>query len=205
MREPVRVGPGGILLPGLLLRPVGFSVLTCPFRRRQPRAPSDNAPMTELPDLWSCSRCGAEFTTANQWHSCGVFSLEEHFCRSEPAVRPLYDRLLALAEACGPVTVIPQRSRIVFQVRMRFLALTVQKRGLKGHLILARRAEAPCFSRIESFSPRNHRHEFLLSSEEQLTEEFAELVREAYAVGEQRHVYPTQPPRSDSQSTRESG
>ena len=41
--------------------------------------------------------------------------------------------------------------------------------------------------RIESFSARNHLHAFRLRSAEEVDDEVADWLAEAYAVGEQRH------------------
>ncbi len=138
--------------------------------------------------LWCCPVCGASFTTRNQRHSCGRFDLEVLFAGKPPQLRVLYERFVRLIEACGPVTVIPQRTRVAFQVRMRFAAVTPQKACLKGHLILAARHDAACFERVESFSPRSHLHAFRLDSERQLTKQFARWVREAYRVGGREHL-----------------
>jgi len=139
--------------------------------------------------LWECPECGEAFTTRNQWHSCGHFSLDDLFARCEPPVRTLFDRFVELVEDCGPVTIIPQRTRVAFQTRMRFAAIMPHKRYLRGHLVLGRRREESCFDRIQRYSPRNHVHEFRLDSEKQLTEAFQDCLREAYGVGQQMHLY----------------
>jgi len=139
-------------------------------------------------ELWRCPECGEQFTTRNQWHSCGRYELEPLFARSEPQVRLLYDRFAELVQECGPVTIIPQKSRVAFQVRMRFAAVTPQKECLLGHLILASPQETPCFEKVESFGPRSHRHVFRLRSEEQMGEEFRHWIREAYRVGRREHL-----------------
>jgi hypothetical protein len=51
-----------------------------------------------------------------------------------------------------------------------------------------RRVESPVFRRIESLSPRNHVHHFRLRSPADRTDEFDALLREACAVGEQKHL-----------------
>jgi hypothetical protein len=109
--------------------------------------------------------------------------IETLFARSEPHVRPLFDRLVAIAESSGPVTVIAQKTRIVLQVRMRFAAAMPQKSALKGHLVLSRRCEDPRFTKIETFSPRSHVHVFRLQSPADLDATFARFVGEAYQVG----------------------
>jgi hypothetical protein len=138
--------------------------------------------------LWTCPRCGASFTRANQWHSCGRFELDPLFAKSAPVVRRLYDRFAELATGLGPVTVLPQKSRVAFQARMRFAAVTPQRSCLKGHLVLSRPVESPCFERVDSLSPRNHVHVFRLDAEDQLSPEFAAWVGEAYEVGCQAHL-----------------
>jgi hypothetical protein len=147
-----------------------------------------NRPTAEKPPLWQCPKCGERFTSRNQRHACGIFDIDALFARSEPIVRRLYDRFLEAVERCGPVRVIPQKTRIALQVRMRFAALMPQKRTLKGHLVLARRIPSARFEKIESYSPRSHVHVFRLSSEDEIEARFCELIGEAYGVGEQEHL-----------------
>lgn len=140
------------------------------------------------PPLWRCPNCGEQFTARNQWHSCGSFDIENLFARCDPDVRSLYERFREIVQECGPVKVIPQKSRIAFQVRMRFAALMPHKTFLRGHLVLAERQDSPCFEKVETFSPRNHLHAFRLESEEDLGGDFRHWVCEAYKVGCQEHL-----------------
>ena len=138
--------------------------------------------------LWGCPECGRGFANRNQSHACGRHELEAHFAGKPPEIRALYEALLERVQACGPVTVLPEKTRIAFQVRMSF-AVAVPRRGwVDGHLVLARRVESPLFRRVETFSPRNHAHLFRLRTPADLTPEFDALLREAYAVGEQKHL-----------------
>ena len=138
--------------------------------------------------LWKCPDCGEEFTTKNQWHSCGTYKLDDLFVGCQPQVRALFDRFSEAVTECGPTKVIPQKTRIVFQTRMRFAAVMPQKKQLKGHLVLAEPNSSSCFYKIESYSPRNHVHVFRLSSEQQLNREFIQYIRAAYDVGNQKHL-----------------
>ena len=138
--------------------------------------------------LWQCPQCGERFTTANQWHSCGRFKLDDLLVVCKPATRRLFDQFAERVKNCGPVTIIPQKTRVAFQVRMRFAAIIPRQRYLRGHFVLARRREESFFIRIQTYSPRNHVHEFQLDSEEQLTEAFLDCIQEAYRVGDQRHL-----------------
>jgi hypothetical protein len=57
-----------------------------------------------------------------------------------------------------------------------------------GHVVLARRWEHQRFRRIETFSPRNHVHHFRLVHVNEVDADFRDWVKEAYAVGEQKHL-----------------
>ena len=103
-------------------------------------------------------------------------------------MRELFDVLTGMIKKCGPVKVLPEKTRIAFQVRMSFIAVQVRRDYLTGHFVFARRVEHPRFTRVETFSPRNHLHAFRIDSLAELDNEFAAWVREAYGVGEQKHL-----------------
>lgn len=125
----------------------------------------------------------------NQTHSCGPpVELAAHFEGRDPAVYQLFRDLLALVRRNGPVTVLPEKTRIAFQVRMSFMAVAPRQMHLRGHFVFARRVPSPRFQKIETISPRNHVHHFCLERADELDEEFEAWVREAYAVGRQEHL-----------------
>jgi hypothetical protein len=141
----------------------------------------------ETAPLWTCGRCGRTFANRNQTHTCGRATLDQHFDGKPPLVREIYERFLAMVERFGPVEVLPEKTRIAFHVRMSFAQLTVRRRWVLGHFVLARRAEDPLFSKVETFSPRNHTHHFRLERPEDV-EPLEKFAREAYAVGRQEHL-----------------
>ena len=103
-------------------------------------------------------------------------------------MRAIFNQLLSLARQNGPVTVLPEKTRIAFQVRMSFAAFVIRRNWVDGHVVLARRLEHPRFRRIETFSPRNHLHAFRFASLEEIDDEVAAWFAEAYRVGQQRHL-----------------
>ena len=151
--------------------------------------------MKGRPPLWRCPSCKREFANRNQSHSCGTHDLDHHFAGKPPEIRALFDRIVALVEKIGPVKILPEKTRIAFQVRMSFAQVTPRRGWLDGHVVLARRREHPRFRRIETFSPRNHLHAFRISSPAELDAEFRSWMKEAYAVGAQEHLV-TKPSRS---------
>jgi hypothetical protein len=137
--------------------------------------------------LWTCERCGRTFANRNQSHACGRSTLDAHFDGKPAVVRETYEAFLAMLERSGPVTVLPEKTRIAFHVRMSFAQLTVRRQWVLGHFVLARRAENPLFSKVETISPRNHVHHFRIDRPEEV-EELEPFAREAYAVGRQEHL-----------------
>jgi hypothetical protein len=94
----------------------------------------------------------------------------------------------AVAE-CGPVTVLPEKTRIAFQVRMSFAQVSPRRRWLAGHFVFARRLPHPRFRRIDTISARNHVHHFRLAEPGEIDDEFRLWLREAYSVGAQEHLH----------------
>jgi hypothetical protein len=139
--------------------------------------------------LWRCPRCGQTFVTQNMPHSCATVALDEHFAEAEPHVRPLFDALLAAVREHGPVTVNATRSRIAFQARMRFGGVDRPRRDhLVANVVLTRPVRSPRVERVEFVPPSYYVHRFRLRTPEDLDGDVRALLREAYGVGEQRHL-----------------
>ena len=160
-----------------------------------------------MPDgqpLWTCTGCGRTFANNNQTHTCAPLgSVDAHFAGCAPAVRETFDAVLAAVRACGPVDVLPERTRIALHVRMSFAALVPRRRWLDGHLVLARRIDTPRFRRVEVYSPRNVLHTFRLTAPAEVDAEFTAYLAEAYRVGAQEHLRREQGrrrPRADHQN-----
>src|ERR1041385_261128 len=158
-------------------------------RHRGIDAPTQNVKTAKrLPPLWRCPRCRRQFANRNQSHACGRYTLASHFAGKPKKVRAIFDKLLSVAKKNGPVTVLAEKTRIAFQVRMSFAAFVVRQNWIDGHVVLARRLENARFRRIETFSPRNHLHAFRFMSSDEIDDEVAGWFAEAYPVGEQRHL-----------------
>jgi hypothetical protein len=139
--------------------------------------------------LWRCARCGRSFANRNQSHSCAPATpLRSHFRGKDRAVKALFDAVVRRIRRIGPVRILSEKTRIAFQVRMSFAQLTPRRKWLDGHVVLARRLEHPRFRQIQTISPQNHVHTFRLRSSEEVDAELDAWLREAYAVGQQRHL-----------------
>ncbi|MFQ5843747.1 MAG: DUF5655 domain-containing protein [Planctomycetota bacterium] len=138
--------------------------------------------------LWTCPKCGHRFVNRNQWHSCSRYRLSDHLQGKPRRIRELFDAFRALAESCGPVTVYAQKTRIVFQVRVRFASAVPRKRWLNCGFWLTRRARHPLIHRADKIAPRCYACHCRLTDASQLDESFAALMRRAYSIGCQEHL-----------------
>jgi hypothetical protein len=143
--------------------------------------------------LWQCPDCERRFANRNQLHFCGRYDLETHFEGKPAEIRILFDAVVSMIQRCGPVILLPEKTRIAFQTRMSFAQVTPRTKWLDGHVVLARRLEHPRFRGIDTISPRNHVHHFRLTSLSDVDQEFEIWMKEAYAVGEQRHLHTAEP------------
>ncbi len=141
-----------------------------------------------LRPMWKCPDCHRRFANRRQSHFCGHHDLAAHLQGKPAATRQLYEDFVAAVQACGPVVILPEKTRIAFQVRMSFAAVMIRSAHLVGHLVLAARHERPCFHKIDSLSPHNHVHHFRIGQPMDLSAEFRRWLAAAYAVGEQRHL-----------------
>jgi hypothetical protein len=142
-------------------------------------------------DLWTCPTCGHRFVTANIWHSCTRYTLDEAFSRSTPEARAAFERFVELVERCGPVVVIAQKTRIVLMVRVRFAGATVLRDRVRLTFALTRVIDHPRITSVDSYGPRWNAHRFEAASPADV-DAFAELpalLCESYRdLGEQRSI-----------------
>jgi hypothetical protein len=122
------------------------------------------------------------------WHSCGRFTLDAHFKGKAPAVRAAFEKLRDIIERCGPVEIVPQKTRVVFMTRMRFAACVARSKWLQGHLVLASHVNDPRFFSVVRFGATTFVHSYRAEGPEFYDKTFAALVRESYIRGRQEHA-----------------
>lgn len=104
----------------------------------------------EKKPLWTCPRCGAKLVTKNMWHSCGTFSIDALFEKCDRNVRKTFEALhKAVKTAAKDVTVVPQKTRAVFQLRTRFISVYPRKDHLLAGLIFTEQVRNERFVKIE--------------------------------------------------------
>jgi hypothetical protein len=138
--------------------------------------------MTKAATLWRCPRCGRQFRTRNQSHSCVSYTVESHFEGKPSAVRALYDLLLAEVRRFGPVRVDAVPSGINFAASSHFAGVQAQRRGLRVGFILERELDDPRMVRTEPLGPSKRAYSVRVDAPTDLDEQLVGWLAEAYAL-----------------------
>jgi hypothetical protein len=94
-----------------------------------------------------------------------------------------------LVDSCGPVEVSVAKTAITFKGSRRgFAGAKTKNHWLDGYLDLQRQLKDPRIRRASPYTKRLFVHQFRVTALDQLDEEFAGWLREAYEVGEGRHL-----------------
>ena len=133
--------------------------------------------------LWTCPRCGKPYVTRNIWHSCVVVPLDSHFV-GRPRSRELYDAVLDLLEADGPITVSVSKTRIELMTRARFAVCALARLDLV-QLLAEAAVESARFDKVDFYGHVTGVYHLRIRHESQLDEELRDWLREARTVGDQ--------------------
>lgn len=117
------------------------------------------------------------------------WTVEDHL-RGKPAGSvALYHAFVALVEACGPFTYSVAKTTITFKGSRRgFAGARPTAPGLAVYLDLQRMVEDPRVIRAVPYTKRLFTHHLRITAPEELDDEVAGWVREAYAVGQGAHL-----------------
>lgn len=138
-------------------------------------------------DLLACPIRAARTTLSGV--SEREWTVDDHLRGRDRAVVQLYERLVELVKACGPFELSVSKTAITFKGSRRgFAGAKPKNLWLDGYFDLQRQVKDPRIRRASPYTKRLFVHQFRVSTLDQLDEEFADWVREAYEVGEGRHL-----------------
>ena len=117
------------------------------------------------------------------------YTVKDHLAGKDAGIVLLYERLVQLVEACGKFQYVIGKDGIAFKGQRRNFAVAKPKaRSLDGVLVLPRRLKDPRIQAVESFTKQLFGNRFRVTEPDQLNQEFADWVREAYQVGQGDHL-----------------
>jgi hypothetical protein len=100
-------------------------------------------------------------------------------------VLPLFRKFAKMVRACGPVRMIPQKTRVVFQVRVRFAGASPRKSHFLASFALPYRSDDPRFVKIVRYADHFRGHTLRVATEADLDGKVSKWLCEAYRVGAQ--------------------
>lgn len=117
------------------------------------------------------------------------WTAERHLLGKPPEVVALYHRFIELAQACGPFTYAISKTAITLKgTRRGFAGAKPGKSALRGYLDLPRRVGDARITRSGAYTKRLYVHHFRVDTLDQLDDQFAGWLGEAYQVGAGAHL-----------------
>ena len=113
-----------------------------------------------------------------------TYSVSDHFVNKDPAVRTLYDQLVALLRMFGPVEEDPKKTSIHLNRNSALAGVETRK----GYLLLNIKSDHaiknPRVVKAEQVSAKRFHHKVRISSPNDFDEELKTWLREAYLLSE---------------------
>ncbi len=137
----------------------------------------------DRPPLWACPDCGARFVNRNQWHSCGLATLDDWLDGLGSDGRALYDGFEGMIARCGEYHVGPAKTRIAFLGRVRFAGITrLSDSGMRIAFALPQPVQSERFAKVDEVVPGWWVHELDIRDPGQLDDELEGWIRESYRL-----------------------
>jgi hypothetical protein len=114
----------------------------------------------------------------------------EHHLAGPPAFAvDLFHRFLELAEGIGPFELSVSKTTVTLKgTRRGFAGARPWRHGLRGYLDLQREVDDPRILSVAPYTTRLFVHQFRIAERDELDDEFAGWLREAYDVGTGAHL-----------------
>jgi Domain of unknown function (DUF5655) len=113
-----------------------------------------------------------------------AYTTKDHLLGKDPLIVTLYERFVELVEACGPFEYIVGKDGIAFKGQRRnFAVAKPRSHWLDGVLVLQRPLQGPRIRGAQSYTKRLLGNRFRVTQPDQLDDEFATWIREAYQAG----------------------
>ena len=132
---------------------------------------------------WKCPNCGRAFAKKNQWHSCRVHTVAEHF-RGKPAeLKKTFDLLVARLRELGPLRVDAVQSTIhFFASKFCFGGVFVRKDHVRLSFLCDEPIRDGRILRTVRVGPRRVGHSVKLASPGDVDERLMRWLTKAYQL-----------------------
>lgn len=128
---------------------------------------------------WTCPTCDRGFANPNQWHSCQVADLGEHFNRTEPHMRGSFDAIVAGLPREVRVEAVKTAIHLGAR-RAMFASVNVRRTHLRVGILLDRRLQHRRVERVEVLSRTRYSHGVDVWGPDDVDAELLGWLNEAY-------------------------
>ena len=111
-------------------------------------------------------------------------SVEQHFERRSPAVRDIYEMLLAVAREFGPVEEDPKKTSIHLNRRSAFAGIQTRRESLILTIKSTGDIDSPRVTKREQASANRWYHEIKISNVDDIDSQIVEWLRSSYEMSQ---------------------
>jgi hypothetical protein len=112
----------------------------------------------------------------------GTFTLDDHFADKDSVVHALYDKLLEILNAFGPIIEEPKKTSIHLVRKSALAGVETRKSCLLLNIKSDNKIESPCFVKSEQFSANRLHHKVKIESLDDFNAELGGWLKEAYLI-----------------------
>lgn len=113
-----------------------------------------------------------------------TYSVNDHFVNKDPAVRALYDQLVALLKTFGPIEEDPKKTSIHLNRNSALAGVETRKDYLLLNIKSNHAITNPRVVKAEQVSAKRFHHKVRISSPGDFDEELKTWLEEAYSLSE---------------------
>jgi hypothetical protein len=118
-----------------------------------------------------------------------IWTVQDHLDGKPPQSVAMFHRFVELIQRCGPFEYSPSKTTVTFKgVRRGFAGARPTTSGLTIYLDLQRAVDSPRIAHVSPYTSRLWVHHLRLTSIDDLDDELAGWIAEAYAVGAGDHL-----------------
>jgi len=111
-------------------------------------------------------------------------SVNDHFVNKDPIVRTLYDQLVSLVRAFGPVVEDPKKTSIHLNRKSALAGVETRKDCILLNLKSDHKIKSSRIEKVEQISARRFFHKVRVSSPKDFDEDLKTWLKEAYRLSE---------------------
>jgi predicted transport protein len=126
--------------------------------------------------MWECPKCRREFKFTNQWHSCYICSVQEHFEGKSSKLKELYNEIEKFILSLGDFTITPTKTAILFRKSSTFAEIKLKKDCLVLAFSLNYTSDSKLINKIFKMSKNKIVHTINIFADNEMEEIFKLLL-----------------------------